>query len=64
MNCDLCYQAASAIGQAKVQNQVSAAIAKKSLDTQKQQGQAAVDLIRQVGEVISQLNRGQIDVQL
>lgn len=35
MNCDACYQTASAIAQAKVQNQVLAAIAKKSLDVQK-----------------------------
>jgi|LakMenE01Jun11ns_1017448.scaffolds.fasta_scaffold9937234_3 hypothetical protein len=64
MNCDACYQTASAIGQARVQNQVLAAIAKKSLDVQKLQGQAAVELISQVSDVISQLDHGQIDVQL
>lgn len=64
MNCDACYQTASAIAQAKVQSQVLAAIAKKSLDVQKLQGQAAVELISQVSDVISQIDQDQIDIQL
>jgi len=64
MSCDACVQMASAIQQSKVQNQVSVAIAKKSMDVQKQQGQAAVELIQQVSDLVAQLNRGQIDQQI
>lgn len=56
--------AASAIQQTQVQNKVAAAVAEKSLQTQKQQGEAAVALIQQVEQLTQQLAQGTIDVQL
>jgi hypothetical protein len=56
--------AASAIQQTQVQNKVAAAVAEKSLQTQKQQGEAAVALIEQVEQLTQQLAQGTIDVQL
>ena len=56
--------AASAIQQTQVQNQVATAVAEKSLQTQKQQGEAAVALLEQVEQLTAQLAQGKIDVQL
>lgn len=56
--------AASAIQQTQVQNKVAAAVAEKSLQTQRQQGEAAVALIQQVEQLTQQLAQGTIDVQL
>lgn len=43
---DLSINAASAIQQSQIKNQVDVAVAKKSLDVQKQAGEAAVALIQ------------------
>lgn len=61
---NLSINAASAIKQAQVNNDVSFAVAKKTLASQKQQGEAAVDLIKQVEQVSSQLAQGRLDVTL
>ncbi|GAB5402045.1 MAG: hypothetical protein Aurels2KO_02760 [Aureliella sp.] len=59
---NLSINAASAIKQAQVSNDVAFAVAKKSASTQKQQGEAAVDLVKQVEQVSSQLAQGRLDV--
>ncbi len=59
---NLTINAASAIKQAQVSNDVAFAVAKKSMSSQKQQGQAAVDLIKQVEQVSSQLAQGRLNV--
>ena len=64
MEANLTTNAASAIQQAQVKNESAMAVARKSLDAQKQQGKAAVDLIKQVEQLSSQLSSGHIDVQL
>ncbi|MBX3422596.1 MAG: putative motility protein [Pirellulaceae bacterium] len=64
MDCDCSYSAASAIQQAKVAHQISTAIAKKTLDAQRQQGLAAVSLLQQAAEVARQMDDNSIDVQL
>jgi hypothetical protein len=56
--------AASAVKQSQVQNQVAMGVAAKSQDVQRQQGEAAVDLIKQVESLTDQLSQGRIDVQL
>lgn len=61
---NLSISAASAVKQAQVNNEVSFAVAKKTLDSQKQQGEAAVDLVQQVEQVSSQLAKGRVDVTL
>jgi hypothetical protein len=43
---ELSINSASAIQQARVQDQVAIAVAKQSMDAQKQQGEAMVELIR------------------
>lgn len=60
----LSIEAASAIQQSQVANQISYAVAKKSMDAQKMQGQAAVALLQQVADVGQQLTKGYIDVEL
>ncbi len=64
MEANLTTNAASAIQQAQVKNESAMAVARKSLDAQKQQGKAAVDLIKQVEQLSTQLSSGHIDVQL
>jgi hypothetical protein len=61
---ELTVAAASQIQQSKVANEVATAIAKKSLDVQRSQGQAAVALIQQVANVTEQLAGGHLDVSL
>ena len=56
--------AASAVKQSQVQNQVATSVAVKTQDVQRQQGEAAVDMIKQVASVADQLAQGKIDVQL
>jgi hypothetical protein len=58
----LTVESASAIQQSKYANQVASEIAKKSLDVQKQQGQAAVALIQQAANIGQQLAAGHLDV--
>jgi hypothetical protein len=60
----LSIEAASAIQQSKVANQISYAVAKKSMDAQKLQGQAAVALLKQVADVGQQLASGYLDVEI
>jgi len=44
-------QTATAIQQSQVKNEVGIAVAKKTLDTQKQQGDAAVQLIESAARI-------------
>lgn len=54
----------SQISQADVQNQVSIKVARKALDAQQQQGDAAVALIKAAAEVARQTGAGgTLDVQ-
>lgn len=56
---------ASAISQVQVQNQLSIAVAKKSLDAAKQQGEAALQLIEAaaaIGQQQSHSESGRLDV--
>lgn len=48
---ELSINAASAIQQSQIQNQVDVAVAKKSLDSQKAAGDAAVALIQSAAQV-------------
>lgn len=64
MEANLTAAAASAIKQSQVQNETAVAVAHKSLQAQKQQGEAAVALIEQVEELSAQLAQGRIDVKL
>ena len=49
---------------ASVDNQISMAVAVKARQAQIQEGQAAVDLVKQAAEVSKQLSSGRIDVSL
>jgi len=49
-------QAATAIQSNQVQNQVATAVAKKSLDATKQQGDAAVQLIQKAADISKRLD--------
>ncbi len=64
MDGNLTVAAASSIQQSKIANEVSTAVAQKTLQAQKQQGQAAVDLVKQVEQLTTQLAKGHVDVQL
>lgn len=64
MDANLTAQFASNVQQSQVKNDVAFAVASKSLKAQKQQGEAAVDLVKQVADLSSQLAQGKIDVQL
>ena len=56
--------AASAVKQSQLQNQIDFAVAGKVLQTQKQQGDAAIQLIEQAAQVQKQLASGQLDVEI
>ncbi|MEZ6080735.1 MAG: hypothetical protein R3C09_19670 [Pirellulaceae bacterium] len=64
MDANLTVAAASAIKNSQIQNQTSMVVAQKTLQAQKQQGEAAVSLIQQAAELSNQLSQGRIDVQL
>lgn len=64
MDANLTVAAASAVKNSQIQNETSMAVAKKSLQVQKQQGEAAVALIDQVAQLSTQLAQGHIDVHL
>jgi hypothetical protein len=64
MEANLTAAAASAIQQSQVQNATMMAVATKSLQVQKQQGEAAVALVQQVEQLTSQLAQGRIDISL
>ncbi len=53
-----------AITQAQVQNQIDVAVALKAQQVEKQQGEAALEMIKQVAQVSQQLASGHIDVTL
>lgn len=57
-------QAASAVKQSQVQNQIDFAVASKTLQTQKQQGDAVVQLLEQAVQVQDQLSSGHLDVEI
>ena len=56
--------AASAVKQSQLQNQIDFAVAGKALQAQKQQGDAAIQLIEQAAQVHEQLASGQLDVEI
>ena len=56
--------AASAVKQSQLQNQIDFAVAGKVLQAQKQQGDAAIQLIEQAAQVQEQLASGQLDVEI
>lgn len=56
--------AASAVKQSQIQNQVDFAVASKTLQAQKQQGDAVIQLIDQAVQIQDQLANGQLDVQI
>lgn len=64
MDGNLSLTAASAIQQSQTQNQVAMAVAQKSQNVHKQQGEAAVALVKQVEQLTTQLAQGRIDVRL
>lgn len=53
-------QTASAIAQSQVRNEVDMALAKKSLDVQKQQGDAAVQLIESAAQLSKSPGTGKL----
>jgi len=55
---------ASAVKQSQVKNQVDFAVAGKVLQAQKQQGDAAIQLIEQAAQIQEQLASGQLDVEI
>jgi len=55
---------ASAVKQSQVKNQVDFAVAGKVLQAQKQQGDAAIQLIEQAAQIQKQLASGQLDVEI
>lgn len=61
---DFTIAAASAVKQSQVQNQVDYAVASKTLQSQKQQGDAVIQLIDQAVQLQDQLASGHIDVQI
>lgn len=56
--------AASAVKQSQVKNQVATSVAVKTQSIQKEQGEAAVSMIKQAESLSAQLSQGKIDVQL
>ncbi|QDV22439.1 hypothetical protein [Aureliella helgolandensis] len=64
MEANLTVASASAIQQSRVSNEAALAVAQKSLKVQRQQGEASVDLVKQVAQLTAQLTSGHIDVQL
>ncbi len=64
MDANLTVAAASAMKNSQIQNQTSMVVAQKTLQAQKQQGEAAVSLIQQAAQLSSQLSQGRLDVKL
>ena len=64
MEANLTVAAASAAKNSEIQNKIASAVAVKTLDAQKTQGDAAVSLIQQVEQLTEQLASGHIDVQI
>ena len=61
---DFTIAAASAVKQSQVQNQVDVAVASKTLQVQRQQGDAVIQLIDQAVQIQEQLASGHIDVKI
>lgn len=53
-----------AIANAAVQNQIDTAVAVRARQVQKQQGEAAVEMIKSAVDISQQLASGHIDVKL
>ncbi|MCA9134112.1 MAG: hypothetical protein KDA45_13185 [Planctomycetales bacterium] len=64
MDGNLTVAAASAIQQSQIHNETAMAVASKTLQSQKQQGQAAVELIQQAEQLTAQLEQGRLDIEL
>ncbi len=60
----LSIESASAFQQSQIASKVAVAVAKKAVDIQKFQGQAAAALVQQVADVGQQLANGYLDVEL
>ncbi len=56
--------AASAVKQSQVKNQVDVAVASKTLQVQRQQGDAVIQMIDQAVQIQEQLASGHIDVKI
>ena len=64
MDANLTVAAACAIKNSQIHQKTSMAVAQKTLQTQRQQGEAVVELIQQAEQITTQLAGGRIDVQL
>ena len=64
MDANLTVAAACAIKNSQIQQNTSMAVAQKTLQTQRQQGEAVVELIQQSEQITAQLAQGRLDVQL
>ena len=64
MEANLTVSAANSVKNSQIQSELAATLAAKSLKVRKEQGEAAVDLIRQVEQLTNQLVADRIDVQL
>jgi enterochelin esterase-like enzyme len=64
MEANLTTNVATAIQQSQIKNESALAVAQKTLQIQKQQGEAAVDLVKQVAQLTAQLANGRVDVEL
>ncbi len=53
-----------AITSAAIQVQIDTAVAKRAQQVEKQQGEAAVELVQQAAQISQQLSSGHIDVKL
>lgn len=64
MDADLTVAVACAIKNSQIQQKTSLAVAQKTLQTQRQQGEAVVALIQQAEHITTQLDEGRLDVRL
>jgi F0F1-type ATP synthase epsilon subunit len=64
MNTDFSISAASAVQQAKISNEAAMKIASKTQEAQQQQGNSAVEMVKQVEKLASQIAAGRLDVHV
>ncbi len=64
MDANFTVAAACAVKNSQIQQNKSVAVAQKSLQTQRQQGEAMVALIQQAEQVSTQISQGRLDVSL
>lgn len=64
MDANLTVAAACAIKNSQIQQNTSMVVAQKTLQTQRQQGEAVVALIQQAEQISTQLDQGRLDVRL